>query len=197
MFGFKFQIFFLVGKWDFGYKCWWLGFIGFILAKIELGRWHIVKDWSFLGDESPFRALLVKDLGIDEMRRIVFVWKDNSTTYGSHKDTIFHCFGNSALHLGCSEFKREEQWWGRVFQAISWSNIRGDRWGHGIHCFYYSKCNLLNVLYSAMFHIEWQCYLCEDFCNIELCFYCCDNNSWNFVWWNYHFEKKIDMQCQW
>lgn len=26
------------------------GFIGFILAKIELGRWHIVKKLKLLGD---------------------------------------------------------------------------------------------------------------------------------------------------
>lgn len=47
LFDSKFQVF-LIPSLDIGVgDC---SFIGFILAKIELGRWHIVKKLKLLGD---------------------------------------------------------------------------------------------------------------------------------------------------
>ncbi len=51
---------------------------------------------------------------------------DNLTTHGSHKDTNFHCFGNSTLHLVALNSKER-------------SNDES------------SKYNLVNVLYTTMF----------------------------------------------
>lgn len=49
----------------------------------------------------------MRGLGIDEMRRILNVRNDNTTTNGSYEDKSFHCFGYSALCFSFDQLRGE------------------------------------------------------------------------------------------
>lgn len=59
----------------------------------------------------------MRGLGIDEMRRILNVWNDNSTTNRSYEDKLFHCFGYSAMCFNINKLRGEENHRGSVSQS--------------------------------------------------------------------------------
>lgn len=61
----------------------------------------------------------MRGLGIDEMRRILNVRTDNTTTNGSYEDKSFHCFGYYAMCFSIDQLRGEDDHRRSVSQSTS------------------------------------------------------------------------------